>query len=576
MANSEDALEFDLGWALGVLHRRAWVAAAALCMTLGAAALYVFTATPIYRATALLLIEKEDRNKGYNEAQLSDTADDDYYHTQYRLLTSRTLLKRVYAEAGLSQRPEFASGVDALVAGVQVAPVVRSRLVNVSVESEERELAARLANAVTDAYVAQNVENKLFLSREVLRALYERDRPRSRAGVDADHASLPAVVNNPLIQQLKGSYAALEARYGELSSRYTAEHPERARLKSEMDALAARILDETRRIVESMKTQLSGQMLGNNVRVVDPAEPPQSPARPRKVQVLVLAALFGVALGVALCFTVENLDQTIRTQDDVHGRLGLALLGAVPRSNLFKGESGEEYYQLVNDAKSLTGESFKNIRTMLGFAAAGRELRTILVTSAVQGEGKTFLAINLALAFAQLGEKVLLIEGDLRRPNLHKRFGLSRENGLSSFLAHGEDVAELSALLHPAIVPNLSVLPCGPIPPNPSELLSLPRLKALMGWAKERFDHVIVDGTPVLPVSDAQLWGRQVDGGLFVVQFGGVRSAVVARAVEKLKEGGLALTGAVLNQVTAGGAGYGDYYYHYQYYTAEDKAPVPD
>lgn len=565
--HSQDS-ELDLSRYLAILLRRWQVVAALFIITVISTGLKVFTDRPVFTATTLVLIEKEEKG-AQGEASLGESRADDYYQTQYKLLKSRSLIKKVYELLDLSSVPEFSgpSGVDKLIRAVTVAPVLRSRLVNVSAESFDPELAARLSNKLCEVHVSQNIENKLFISKEILASLY------GKGGNLSSLAGLPAVVNNSLIQTLKGNYATLEARWGDLSGRYTPEHPERMRLKSEMAALKGRIDEETRRVIEGVKAELSGQMLGNNIRIVDPAEVPRSPSKPKKARALAIAAALGLLAGFLLALGLDSLDQTIHSQEDVERKLGLPFLGSVPRSEALSAATAEEYHKLLTGPQSLTAESFKNIRTMLGFSAAGKEMKAILLTSAAQGEGKTFLSINLAMVFAQLGEKVLLIEGDLRRPNLHKRFGLSKENGLSTFLAHGQEVSEIAAFIQDTPLPNLKVLVCGPIPPNPSELLSTPRLKALLIWAKGRYDRVIIDGTPIFPITDALLWGHETDAAVFVVQFGGINVNLAVRARQKLEESGLKIAGAVVNQVVWKTGTYGDYYYQYKYYS-HDETPA--
>lgn len=570
MPAQDETPEIDFGYFIEVLVRRWWIIAGFFLICAALAAVYLSKARPVYSATTLLLIEKEEKGgRAFNDPTLTESKSDDYYQTQYRLLKSRNLLKKAYAAADLANTAEFGGpdGIDRLAQAITVAPLPRSRLVNISAESYDPELAAKVSNKVSEIYVAQNIENKLFISKEILLALHGN-------GGRQNFESMPSVVNNPLIQQLKANLAALESKRGDLSSRYTSEHPERIRLKSQIDTLRALIETETSKSIASTKAELSGHLLGNNVRIVDPAEVPKGPFKPRKRQILGMATVLGIVGGFLLALALDVMDQTIRSQEDVEKKLGLPFLGSVPRSESFEGTTVQNYNDLILGPQSVTGESLKNIRTMIGFSAAGKPMKRILVTSSIQGEGKTFIAINLALVFAQLGEKVLLIEGDLRRPNLHKRFGLSKAAGLSTFLAHGQSTDELPSLLQDPLLPNLKVLVCGPIPPNPAELLSTPRLKALLTWAQDHYDHIIIDGTPVFPVTDALLWGKEVDATVFVAQFSGVSMKLSRKASQKMQEGGMKIVGAVVNQVTWKARGYGGYYYHYYKYYAQDNKPA--
>ncbi|MBI3298305.1 MAG: polysaccharide biosynthesis tyrosine autokinase [Elusimicrobia bacterium] len=568
----DTGLDIDLAQYIQVLSRRRWIIAAVFTAVVLGAAVFVYTARPVYQSTAMILIEKEKRPQAFNtEGMMVETSADDYYQTQYRLLTSRSLMKTVYERLKLSEEPEFPGGPGSLAGLITITPLRSSRLVNISAESFSPELAAKIANGLAEAFVDQNIESKLYISKDILRALFpdgESAAPSAARRPVTGYESLPPVVNNPLIQNLKGAYADLEARYGELSGRYTPEHPELIRLKSQMTTLKTRLDAETLKVIDVMKADLSGRLLGNNVRIVDPAEVPGGPFKPRKSRTLTLAALLGLFGGYLIALGIDALDQTLHTQEDIERRLGLAFLGSVPKATL-TGDSAAIYSELLSGPKSFTGEALKNIRTMIGFSAAGREQKVMLVTSTGQGEGKTFMAVSLAMVVAQLGEKVLLIEGDLRRPNLHRRFQVSREQGLSHFLAHSQDAEEASALVRPSGTPNLDVLICGHIPPNPSELLSTPRAGALVQWARTRYDRILIDGTPIFPITDALLWGHHADAALFVVKFGATNATLATKAVQKLRESKLRLAGSVVNQVTSKAGSYGDYYYYYYYYHSD-------
>ena len=272
-----------------------------------------------------------------------------------------------------------------------------------------------------------------------------------------------------------------------------------------------------------------------NIRIIDSAEVPTAPFKPQKAGRCRWPPLG--ALGYPA--RRRRLDRPSRRRTSK--RLGLAFLGSVPKAEL-TGDSADIYHKLLSGPKSFTGEALKNIRTMIGFAAAGREMKVLLVTSTGQGEGKTFMAMSLAMVFAQLGERVLLIDGDMRRPNLHRRFQLPRDTGLSHYLAHSQTVDDAAALIRPSGTPNLDVMVCGKIPPNPSELLSTPRTGALVRWARDHYDRILIDGTPIFPITDALLWGQLADTTLFVVKFGGTNATLAVKAVQKLRESDMKLT----------------------------------
>lgn len=570
MADQTTSEELDFSHYLDVILRRRWVVLAAFTIVFVSTALVTFTTRRVYQATALLVIEKERGGGAVQNGSMVENSNDDYYQTQYKLLQSRSLLERVYADMALDKTEDFAQprGVLKLEKAVTISPVLRSRLVYVRVDSHDPVLAASVANGLSNAFVEQNLASQLFISKEVLQALQAK-------GGDSNAADLPAVVNNSLIQSLKGEYAKLQSTYAELYARYTEKHPTVIRVKSSMVALDAQIRAETARIVASMKTELSGQLKGNNVRVIDSALVPENPIKPKKMTALLLGFIGGLALGVGLAFLIEMLDQSVRTQDDVENKLRLPFLGQVPLS---ADTGGSVYKSLLSKELSLTSEAVRNLRTMVDFAAMPQNIKTILVTSTVQDEGKSYVASNLAVAFSQLGEKVLLITGDLRRPSIHKNFGVSSERGLSDFLAKGQHVEELAQLVQDSDVPGVKVLACGPRPPNPSELLNTPRLGALLAWSKANYDRVIIDCTPMFPIHDTLLWGRHANAAIFVVRYGRTRAPLIAKACQRLQEGGVKILGAVVNAARPGGLTYSAYGYYYQQYEhsyAQETAAPP-
>lgn len=558
MADPTTSEELDFSHYLDVILRRRWVVIVAFAIVFLSSALITFTTRRVYQASALLVIEKERVSGQAQSGPMIENSNDDYYQTQYKLLQSRSLLQRVYSDLALERTEDFAEprGLTKLQKSVSISPVLRSRLVYVRVDSHDPVLAAAVANRLSDAFVEQNLASQLFISKEVLQALQAK-------GGDSNAADLPAVVNSPLIQSLKGEYAKLQSSYAELYARYTEKHPTVIRVKSSMVALESQIRAETARIVASMKTELSGQLKGNNVRVIDAALVPEFPIKPQKRNALIFGFLSGIVAGVGLAFLIEMLDQSIRTQEDVENKLNLPFLGQIPLS---QDTNGAVYKALLSKELSLSSEAVRNLRTMVDFAAMPKNLKSILVTSTVQGEGKSYVSSNLAVAFSQLGEKVLLIAGDLRRPSIHKNFSVSTEKGLSDFLAKGRIVEELGHLVQESDVPGVSVLACGPRPPNPSELLNTPRLGALIAWANTNYDRVIIDCTPMFPIHDTLLWGRHVNAAIFVVRYGNTRAPLIAKACQRLREGGVNILGAAVNAAKPGGLAYSAYGYYYQQY----------
>jgi len=560
MSAAAEPEELDLSHYLDVLLRRRWIVLSGFTVVFVCALLHAFTFVPIYEANALLVIERERGGaKVLADGTMIQSDDDDYYQTQYKLLKSESLLRQVYEKLDLSKTADFGGphGLAALQGAVDVTPVLRSRLVYAGVRSHDPVLAASVANALAQTFVDQNLSNQLFISKEVLRALQAGS---GDAGARRSYAALPAVVDNKLIQDLKGEYAKLQSRYADMSASLTPKHPDMIALRADIDALQGQIDAETDKIVQSMKTQLSGQLKGNNVRIVDPADVPERPVKPNKRGEALLGLIGGLAVGAGLAFLVEALDQSVRTQEDVESKLGLPFLGEIPFSSA---REGKVYDALLAKQFSLTSEAVRNLRTMTDFAGAPNGAKALLVTSTVEAEGKSYIAANLAVAFSQIGEKVLLISGDLRRPSMHRSFTSTAKRGLCDFLAKGQKVDELADLVQKTDVPGVHYLPCGPRSPSPSELLNTPRLAALMTWAKSHYDRVIVDCTPLLPIHDTLLWGRHVHAAVFVVRYGRTRAPLIAKACRRLQDGGVKILGVVVNASRPAGLSYSAYSYYY-------------
>ncbi|MDQ7773249.1 MAG: polysaccharide biosynthesis tyrosine autokinase [Elusimicrobiales bacterium] len=558
----EKELEFDLTYYWDLLMRRRWVALSAWLAVIIVTALVTFNMRPVFQAQALLVIEKErGNNVVYQGGPSVERSNEDYYQTQYKLLKSEALLKTVHGRLNLAKHDEFKDpyGYRKLIKPVTIAPVPRSRLVYIKVDSYDRLLASRIANTIAEVFIEQNLSNQLFISKDVLAALQDDKKGQSRA----IYESLPAVVNNPLIQQLKQDTAKLQAQVAEASNRYTARHPQLMAMTANYEALRGQLKAETDKIIQSLKIDLSGQLMGNNIRLIDAAIPPMGPIKPRKMFNMLLAVIGGFVLAIFAAVLVEFIDQTVRTQEDVENKLGLPFLGSVPLTKQSRQHTA--YNHLLLQEHSLISESVRNLRTMVDFAEVGQKNKSFMVTSSVQGEGKSYVGANLATAFAQAGEKVLIVDGDLRRSNLHKLFRVSNSKGLSDFLAGGRSTEDIAPLIQETDVKGLSILTCGPRPPNPAELLNTPRLSAFLNWASTEYDRLIIDCPPMFPISDALLWGKYIKSCVFVTAFGKTRVPLIKNAARRLSQAGIKILGNAVNMAKFGGLSYSYYGYSYQY-----------
>lgn len=561
--------ELDLSYCINLVFKRFWLLVAMVALGLVAAVLVNLLMRPAYKATALMMINKEDAGKIDATPYGSFASEEDYYRTQYQLLQSRSLLSKVYTKMKLGQVEEFANpnGLKKLEKSLDVAPITRSRLVNVSATAYDPSLATDIVNTLTDTFVADNVSNRVFMGQDVIAALESTERSSAEQEL---LNSMPQVVNSDFIKTLKQQASKLAADRARLLAKYTTNHPDVISVQNQLDAVNGQINTETRRLVQSIKIELSGQFSGNNIRVIDPAVTPEKPVRPRKLINLAIGLLGGGLLGLILVFVLEFLDQSVKSSEDLEEKLGLPFLGFVPYEKLKKKE--REYATLLKEGNSLVAENVRNVRTMLDFSLAGEHNAPILITSSLQGEGKSYLSSNLLVALAQTGKKVLLVDGDLRRARVHRVFKLSTEKGLSNIWDADPQKADYAANIQAVKdVPNLFVMTSGQRPPNPAELLNTPKLADFIAWATQHYDQVVVDCPAIMPVSDTLLWGKYIPRAVFVIKYGQTNAKLAQLALDKLKKAGIKVLGAVIGHYRPEGLSYGKYGYYknYSYYNEE-------
>jgi capsular exopolysaccharide synthesis family protein len=358
-------------------------------------------------------------------------------------------------------------------------------------------------------------------------------------------------------------------------------------LKQEVDTAKSMYTDFLQKTSQA-KVEVAQQH--NNMRLIQPARVPGGPVGPGRFRTIMIGLFLSLIAGIGLAYFLEYLDNTIKTVDDVGRYARLPALGVIPAMagpsarklhgkrtrNLIVGrESQREAREFPSSSSSLTvfdnrssaAEAYRVVRTSMLLSAAGAPPKTILVTSGQAGEGKTTTVVNTAISLAQLGASVLIIDCDLRRPTAHKIFGVDAPNGLSTYLSHDTDI---DGLIQKLQIPNLSLLPCGPIPPNPAELISSARMKNLLKSMGERFDHILIDSPPLINVTDPVILSSMVDGVIMVVHGGKSPRTVVQRARQELLGVGAKIFGVVLNNVDLSREGYDAYYYNYNRDYAQD------
>lgn len=327
------------------------------------------------------------------------------------------------------------------------------------------------------------------------------------------------------------------------------------------------------------EAKINEAMRTADIRVVDYALVPRVPVSPNYAKNIMVGILLGIFLGVGVAYVLEFADTSLNTVEEVERRLGAPVIGIIPRIGgsgvgrlVQKTGEFDNYFVTHSYPKSPVAEAFRTLRTAIRASGVDVDVKRVLITGTGLGEGKTMTSVNLAVIFAQAGDAVVLVDCDLRRAMVHRAFGVERVPGLAEVIM---DRAELDEALQPTGVENLTILPSGVVPPNPSELLGSKKFETVLGELGDRFGRVVMDAPPVLAVTDALVLGGLADGVCFVVCAGRTDRNAARRALELLERSGCRILGVVFNQAEMarvfGAYGYKYYSQYYQAYTDQEE-----
>ncbi|MGC2423823.1 MAG: polysaccharide biosynthesis tyrosine autokinase [Nitrospirota bacterium] len=571
--------------------------------------------------------------------------------------------------------PTMDSAVPAFEKRLNVEVVKNSNLVNVSYETQDPELAAAVANETVQVFIDQNIEMRTAPAKSYMTWLDgELDKIKNKMNESSDSLenfkrsrsligggdrnsnvtltalndlnarvlaatakryeaeikyqqvmklstvpgglmSLPDVINNKLVQDLKTQEESINKDMAEKSKKFGDKHPVIIGLNNEMAQTKRQINSEVKLIVNGIKndyeaslreesslqaafsrqkaeamsydqhaaeyevkkedmegakdiyqqvlkkaqeTTVMGTINVSNVQLFDKATPPKKPSKPKKALNVLLGIVLGLFTGVGFALVSERMDNTYTSPEELEEHLGVPMLGIVPKSSQ-QDDKKPENIVAVTDPISPMAESFRTIRSNILLSRKDRSPRVIQVCSALHGEGKSTVSINLACIMAAAGERILLIDGDMRRPRLHKVFEVPNSRGLSSVITKK---AELADVLKKTGVPNLTFIPSGPLYSNPGEMLGSTAMFNLIAGLREQFDRVLIDCPPYLGIADASLLTPLSDGVVLVVRSGSTIKDAVWKIKKNMDVIKAEILGVVLNDMTTRSV---DYYYHYNY-----------
>jgi len=611
-----------------IVKKRRWIILLTIITTLGSVAVYTNLQTPVYQSAATVKVEPALAILGLSPEQMAGGFD--LYmalNTEVKIIKSalvaeRTALKLKTIHGGIDEVAKAAI-ISSIQGKLSAERVGDTNLITITALSSDPTETAQLANMTAEVYIEKGIEDRNRRARE-LRQFVEFQLIDAELKLKNSEDGLRKYTEKTRSKGI-GSYIAtrlldLQARKSDLLKKYTDQHPEVARIDQQIDSIEgqmkqlpteelelARLLREVK-INEELYTLLTKRLKEAQISeadhvqsafVVTPATVPVKPIKPNRLMNMSVGAFMGVFLGFIFALVMENLDTSIGTIEDVEKYLSLPVLGIIPhmepdgnRKKLWSKSSPAGPEQRIDalrsklivyhSAKIPFVESYHTLRTNMKFSLPKEKGNIISFTSAGIGEGKTITSSNFALASAQCGMKTLLLEADLRRPILHRIFGLKKDpgltdciigtkkwpqvlNGMTDFLMSELNMDNI--LQFPGIE-NLKIITSGPIPPNPVDLFNSPQLSHILGELKNEFDIIIIDCPPALLFADPLIVGAHANASILIYKAGRVPRAVLKRAKDQLTNVKVNVAGIILNDITSSDMEpqYGYYYYSYKYY----------
>lgn len=511
----------DLRQYLSLFWHWAWLI---LLVALIAGAVSYFVSqrmTPYYQSSTTVLVNEAPATKvtDYSSVMMSEQLATTYS----QMMSKDNVLTEVSTQLGLT------IPLSTLKAMITVVPVTNTQLITVTVESTDPTLSANIANAVATVFASQiqDIQTQRF--------------SQSETSLKTQLTDLETQINT---YQTQANNASSQGE------------------KDRLDAQAAQYREIYASLQQTYETVLLSEAQSvSSVVQVEPATANPSPVKPKVMQNTLLAAVLGYLLATGLIMAREALDDTLKTPEDITRKFKLPVLGVI---NHHRPEKDAPI--TISEPRSPTAEAYRALRTNLSYSGVDKPLRTLMVTSAEPGEGKTTTVSNLGVVMAQNGFSVIIADCDLRHPRIHTYFGLTNRQGMSTLFAQPNDL--LTGTLQPTKVENLSVVTTGLLPPNPAELLGSQKMQRILASMRQTADILLIDTPPTLAVTDAAVLAPTLDGVLLVVRPGKTRASALRLTIEQLRQVNARLLGVVLNDVDLRHKSYAYHYHYYRNYSA--------
>ncbi len=579
----------DIRQIFTLVQKWAWLVVVGAVLGVAGGYVYTLYQPTIYQTTTKVMVSRPPESRGtdyyyiYSDLQLAKT------YTQ--LIVTQPVLEAVGQELGFSVNKDQVSVkqmTDMLILDITVkdsdparAQLIANTLIKVFIEQNELTQTSRFITAEENLQrQIDQIEAQIISVQDQMAQQSEESLKKQQTTLETEIAALEIEIRDlrKEMELLTGDTLAEKEDYlSALETRlnlYQQAYQQTIVLGSSTGTSSQSIRQSQLQTTLALYQQIYSNLLNNyesirlarlqsttNVIQIESAPLPTHPVQPQPVQNLMLGLVMGLALAGGIAFLVEYLDDTLKTPEDVARALKLPTIGLIGEMEKDSQADGAAY--VADQPRSPIAEAFRALRTNLEFASVDKPLRTILVTSSGPSEGKTTVAINLAMVIAQGGKKVALLDADLRRPSLHQKLNLANRVGLTDLFRHNiHDVAAFVTWGDPEI----TVIPSGEIPPNPTELLASERMTQILDQLSENYDVVILDSPPSI-VTDPVVLSARVDGVIMIIEPGKTKIDSAQAMLEQLHRSGARILGVVLNPIARKAAHYyGKYRYSSYYY----------
>ncbi|TAK34782.1 MAG: polysaccharide biosynthesis tyrosine autokinase [Chloroflexota bacterium] len=542
-----------------VFWKRLWLILLASLIGPGVALFVTANLPPKYVTTATLMLNPANPNL-LLPYQVSASTVEALSNTYSQFMKTRAFATLV------SDALNDGTTVEQVLASLSTQYIGGTQFFKISATATSPETAQKRANTVAQVFIQENVARQ--------KARQEQMATQQKASDSATGAQQQKLT---LLQKLEDEQKYYEAQTAALRGRITGLEAQPFSDTQQKDLLSTRqqLIDVENlqmkvitSLVELQSKQSTTSAPIDTAVVIDEAPLPSHPVSPDPLRNALYALVLSLAAAISGAFLLEHLDFTFKTPEELNQVYGMATLGVLLRIGREAGAATVREKIVSSEPRSSVAEAFRTLRTNVQFASLEKPVRSLLITSAAPAEGKTFTAMNLAIAMAQTGKQVTLVDCDLRRPSVHKLLGLSNDVGITTLALENQmsdGHQRLIETLQSTEVEGLKVLTSGPQPPNPSEVLGSKRVEEILRELRDSSDVVIIDSPPAAMVTDAAILATKVDAVLQIVRAGTTRRDMVAKGRENLTKVGARVLGPVLNRVQARDSGY-QYRYYYRYY----------